>query len=93
MSSHRITKRELLQGNYNELTANYIKMKKEIETINKGKEETKNTILELKNTVEGVKSRLDEAEDWTCKLEDKLEIKTTGKSKKRKRGTERMKRD
>ena len=25
-----------LQGNYNELTANYIKMKKEIETINKG---------------------------------------------------------
>ena len=52
MSSHRITKRELLKGNYNELTANYIKMKKEIETINKGKEETKNTILELKNTVE-----------------------------------------
>ena len=26
-----------LQGNYNELTANYINMKKEIETINKGK--------------------------------------------------------
>ena len=25
-----------LQGNYNELTANYINMKKEIETINKG---------------------------------------------------------
>ena len=82
-----------LQGNYNELTANYINMKKEIETINKGQEEMKNTILELKNTVEGIKSRLNEAEDWTCKLEDKLEIKTTGKSKKRKRGTERMKRD
>ena len=28
-----------LQGNYNELTANYINMKKEIETINKSKEE------------------------------------------------------
>ena len=26
-----------LKGNYNELTANYINMKKEIETINKGK--------------------------------------------------------
>ena len=26
-----------LQGNYNELIANYINMKKEIETINKGK--------------------------------------------------------
>ena len=25
-----------LQGNYNELTANYINMKKEIETINRG---------------------------------------------------------
>ena len=25
-----------LQGNYNEITANYINMKKEIETINKG---------------------------------------------------------
>ena len=37
-------------------------MKKEIETINKGQEEM-NTISELKNTVEGIKSRLDEAED------------------------------
>ena len=27
---------EKLQGNYNELTENYINMKKEIETINKG---------------------------------------------------------
>ena len=27
-----------LQGNYNELTANYINMKKEIKTINKGQE-------------------------------------------------------
>ena len=41
-----------LQGNYNELTAIYINMKKEIETINKGQKEMKNTISELKNTVE-----------------------------------------
>ena len=33
-----------LQGNYNEPTASYINMKKEIETINKGQEEMKNTI-------------------------------------------------
>ena len=32
-----------LQGNYNELSVNYINMKKEIETINKSQEETKNT--------------------------------------------------
>ena len=33
-----------LQGNYDELTVNYINMKKEIETINKSQEEMKNTI-------------------------------------------------
>ena len=33
-----------LQRNWNSLTANYINMKKEIETINKGQEEMKNTI-------------------------------------------------
>ena len=38
-------------------------MKKEIETINKGQEEKKKTISELKHTVEGIKSNLDEAED------------------------------
>ena len=38
-------------------------MKKEIETINKGQEEMKNTISELKDTVEGIKSRPNEAED------------------------------
>ena len=47
-----------LQGNYNELTANYINMKKEVKTINKGQEEMKNTISELKITVEGIKGRL-----------------------------------
>ena len=51
-------KYQKLQGNCNELTANYISMKKEIETINKGQQEVKNTISELKNTVEGMKSRL-----------------------------------
>ena len=45
-----------LQGNYNELTAKNINMKKEIETINKSQEEMMNTISELKNTVEGTKA-------------------------------------
>ena len=38
-------------------------MKKEIENIDKGQEEMTNTISEFKNTVEGMKSRLDEEED------------------------------
>ena len=59
-------------------------MKKEIETINKGQEETKNTISEL-NTVEGIKSRLDEAEDQISKLEDKVEKYTQKEQEKEKR--------
>ena len=46
-------------------------MKKEIETINKGQDEMKNTISELRNTVEGMKSRLDEAQYQISELEDK----------------------
>ena len=63
-----------VQGNYNELTANYINMKKEIEI--KDQEEMKNTISELKNTVEGIKSRLNQAENQISKLEDKVERNT-----------------
>ena len=56
-------------------------MKKEIETINKGQVEMKNTISELKNTV-GVKSRLHEAEDRISDLEDKVEKKHPVKARK-----------
>ena len=49
-------------------------MKKDVETINKTQKEMKNTISEL-NTVEGIKSRLDEGEDWISELEDKVEKK------------------
>ena len=46
------------QGNYNELTANSINMKKERETINKGQEELNKPSSKLKNTVDGIKSQL-----------------------------------
>ena len=74
-----------LQGKYNELTANYINMKKDIETINKGQEEMKNTISELKNIGEGIKSRLDEAEDRISELEDKVEKNTQNEQEKENR--------
>ena len=73
-----------LQGNYNELTANYINMKMEIETINKGQQEMKNTISELKNSVEGMKRRLDEAEGQISELEDKGEKNTPKEQEKEK---------
>ena len=48
-------------------------MKMEIETINKGQEKMKNTISELKNTVEGNKCKLPEAENQISELEDEEE--------------------
>ena len=48
-----------LQGSCKELTVNYTRMKKEIKTINKSHNEMKNTICKIKNTIEGIKSRLD----------------------------------
>ena len=51
----------------------------------------KNTIYELKNTVEGIKSRLDEAGDWISVLEVKVE-KNSHKKQKRKKDSKRSKR-
>ena len=49
------------------------------ESINKDVEEwknkhteTNNTIIEIKNTPEGINSRLSEAEEWISELEDKM---------------------
>ena len=57
-----------LHGNYNELTAKYINVKREIETINKGKGEMKNTISELKKKPKAdlVKQRIGSA-SWRTK--------------------------
>ena len=45
----------------------------------------KNTIYELKNTGEGIKSRLDEAEDQISELEGKVEKNTQKEQEKEKR--------
>ena len=45
----------------------------------------KNTISELKNTVEGIKSRLDEADDQSSELKDKVEKNTQTEQEKEKR--------
>ena len=60
-------------------------MKKEIETISKGQEEMKNTNSKLKNIVEGMKSRLDEAEDNSNSLTNKGKTKKQNPNE-RKRG-------
>ena len=41
-----------------------------------------NTITEIKNTLEGINSRITEAEEWKSELEDRMvEITTTEKNK------------
>ena len=45
----------------------------------------KNTISEMKNTLEGINSRLDEAEDWIGKWEDKSTISTWAEHEKQER--------
>ena len=52
-----------LTDKYKELSENYISVKKEIETVNKNQGETNNKISEIKSTLEGITSRLDEAQD------------------------------
>ena len=64
------------------------KMEKMQESINKGLEELKsknaetNTITEIKNTLEGINSRISEAEKQSSELENKMvEITSEGRNK------------
>ena len=52
-------------------------LKKDIETVYKNH-------VEMKNAEEGIKSRLNKAEDWISKLEDKAEKSTYLEQKKKK---------
>ena len=45
----------------------------------------KNTITEMKNTIEGINSRLEYAEEWTSDLEDKVVEITQSEQQKEKR--------
>ena len=44
-----------------------------------------NTINEMKNSLEGISSRITEAEEWISDLEDKIVEITTAEQKKEKR--------
>ena len=68
------------------------RMEKIQETFNKDLEELKskqtimnNTIYEIKNSLEGINSRITEAEEWIRYLEDKMVEITTAEQNKEKR--------
>ena len=44
---------------------------KELKNI-KNQTETKNTITEIKNTLEGINSKWDDSEEWISKLEERV---------------------
>ena len=48
----------------------------------------KNAITEMKNTLEGINSRLNDSEKWISELEDRVVEITTPKQKKRMRRNE-----
>ena len=60
-------------------------MKKYIETIKKDQSEMRNAILEINNTLEGINSRLGEAEYCSSDLEGKVEKKTQAEQQKEKK--------
>ena len=68
------------------------RMEKTQETFNKDLEELKskqtvmnNTVTEIKNTPEGINSRITEEEERICELEDKMVELTAGEQNKEKR--------
>ena len=64
-------------------------MKNDIETLNKSQLDLKAAISEMKNTPEGIKSRLGETEDQISELGDKVEKKQS--EQQYKKSSERMK--
>ena len=58
---------------------------KDLEELKKKHTETNNTITEIKDTLEGINSRISEAEKWTSELEDKMVEMTSEEQNKVKR--------
>ena len=45
---------------------------KELENVKNNQIEMNNMITEIKNTLEGINSRLDDTEEWISELEDRV---------------------
>ena len=53
--------------------------------IKKKKPELKNRVTEMRNTLEGINSRSEEAEEWISNLEDRVVESTQAEKKKEKK--------
>ena len=61
------------------------KFNKELENIKKNQLEWKNTITEIKSTLEGINSILNDTEEWISELEDRVVKSPSLNTKKKKR--------
>ena len=61
------------------------KVNKQLENKKKNQTELKNTIAKMKNTLEGIDSRLDDKEEWLSKLEDRVVVIIQAKHRKEER--------
>ena len=62
----------------------------DLSSIKKNRSETKITLIEIKNNLQGKNSRMDEAEDQIKNLEHK-EVKTTNQNNKKKKESKKKK--
>ena len=53
-----------------------VSINKDLEELNNKHTVNNNTITKIKNTLEGINSRISEAEEWISKLEDRMVEKT-----------------
>ena len=58
---------------------------KDLEELKNKRTDTNDTILEIKNTLEGINSRISETEEWISELEDKMVEITSEEQNKAKR--------
>lgn len=77
-----------LRGRIDDLSEDFnretVSVKKDTETI-KNWSDMKNTKTKMKDILEGINSRLGEAEDWISELEDKVAVNTQLEQQKEKR--------
>ena len=65
-------------GRIGELSEN---LNKETRTIKKSQSEMRTTITEIKDTLKGIDSQINEPKDWISDLEDKVEANTHSEQK------------
>ena len=61
---------------------------KDLEELKRSQATTKNTINEIKNTLEGINSRITQAEEWISDLEDRM-VEITAAEQNKEKGKKR----